>query len=147
MANPDPEIRPEAVKEAMGSRPYVMATGRSDYPNQINNVLGFPFLFRGALDVSARTINLAMKQAASEALAALAREPVPLEIRKLYPDQQLEFGPGYIIPKPFDSRLFTRVPHAVASAAVASGAASGIDLAAYLRSLEQRNATREKVTG
>ncbi len=123
MANPDPEIRPEAVAAALGKKPYVMATGRSDYPNQINNVLGFPFLFRGALDVRARAINLAMKQAAARALAELARRPVPDPVRKLYRDPGLEFGPGYIVPKPFDRRLFVEIPAAVARAAVESGAA------------------------
>ena len=92
MANPDPEIRPEGVAEVLGDKPYVMATGRSDYPNQVNNVLGFPFLFRGALDVKARTINTAMKVAASEALAALARQPTPSEVQALSPRETLVFG-------------------------------------------------------
>ncbi len=123
MANPNPEIQPAAVAAALGKKPYVMATGRSDYPNQINNVLGFPFLFRGALDVRARTINIAMKKAAARALADLARKPVPESIKKLYRDPSLEFGPGYIVPKPFDRRLFVDIPVAVAQAAVASGVA------------------------
>ncbi len=123
MANPDPEITPEAVAAAMGSRRYVMVTGRSDYPNQINNVLGFPYLFRGALDVRATTINYDMKVAAANALAALAREPVTPEVAALYPDEDLVFGPSYIIPKPFDKRLLLTVPKAVAQAAVASGVA------------------------
>lgn len=144
MANPDPEIRPDIVREAMGHRPYVMATGRSDYPNQINNVLGFPFLFRGALDAGAKTINLAMKTAASNALAAVAREPVPDDVRSLYAGDRLEFSPSYIIPKPFDRRLFVEVSFAVAQAAVQSGVASGLDLAAYRRSLEQRNELRPR---
>jgi malate dehydrogenase (oxaloacetate-decarboxylating)(NADP+) len=142
MANPDPEIRPEAVTAAMGDRPYVMATGRSDFPNQINNVLGFPFLFRGALDVQARRIDLAMKIAASDALASVARAPVPAEVRALYPDQVLEFGRGYVIPKPFDRRLFVEVSLAVAEAAVKSGAAPARDMASYRRELEARNVRR-----
>ena len=138
MANPDPEIEPSVVAEAMAGRPYVMATGRSDYPNQINNVLGFPFLFRGALDVRARTINTAMKVAASTALAQLAREPVPPEVQALYPGEKLEFGPQYLIPKAFDPRLYAVVSYAVAEAAVASGAApADTDLAAVKAKLEQ----------
>ncbi len=143
MSNPDPEIRPDVVAGVMGSKPYVMATGRSDYPNQINNVLGFPFLFRGALDVHARTINTAMKVAASEALAALAREPVPADVQALYPQEELVFGNGYIIPKPFDRRLFVEISFAVAQAAVESGAApADTDLAALKASLAARNAAR-----
>lgn len=143
MSNPDPEIRPDIVAEVMGSKPYVMATGRSDYPNQVNNVLGFPFLFRGALDVHARTINTAMKVAASEALAALAREPVTADVQALYPNEKLVFGNGYIIPKPFDRRLFVEISFAVAKAAVESGAApAGVDLAAMKASLIARNAAR-----
>ena len=143
MANPDPEITPEAVAEAMEGRRYVMVTGRSDYPNQINNVLGFPYLFRGALDVRATTINTAMKVAASHALAMLAREPVTDEVKALYPGEKLEFGDTYIIPKPFDRRLFVEVSFAVAKAAVESGVARlKVDLAAYRRSLESRNAAR-----
>jgi malate dehydrogenase (oxaloacetate-decarboxylating)(NADP+) len=125
MANPDPEIQPAAVAEALRGKPYVMATGRSDYCNQINNVLGFPFLFRGALDVRATTINVAMKTAAAEALAELARKPVPDAVKALYPSESLEFGPTYIIPKPFDPRLKEHVSSAVSKAAVASGAAAG----------------------
>ena len=142
MSNPDPEIHPDAVKAALGDKPYVMATGRSDFPNQINNVLGFPFLFRGALDVRARTINTAMKVAASQALAALARTPVPEAVQKIYTAERLAFGPGYIIPKPFDRRLFVEISHAVATAAVTSGAAPATDLAALRHSLEQRNSAR-----
>ena len=138
MANPDPEIEPDVVAAAMAGRPYVMATGRSDYPNQINNVLGFPFLFRGALDVHARTINTEMKVAASTALAMLAREPVPADIQALYPDEKLEFGPQYIIPKAFDRRLYSVVSYAVAEAAVRSGAApADTDLAAVKAKLAQ----------
>jgi malate dehydrogenase (oxaloacetate-decarboxylating)(NADP+) len=144
MANPDPEIDPATVAEALGDRPYIMVTGRSDYPNQINNVLGFPYLFRGALDVRARTINKEMKVAAAHALAALARQPVTPEVQALYPNEKLEFGTGYIIPKPFDRRLFVEVSYAVAEAAVKTGVAQKqVDLAAYRESLIARNATRD----
>ncbi len=143
MSNPDPEIRPDLVAAALAGKPYVMATGRSDYPNQVNNVLGFPFLFRGALDVRARTINTAMKVAASQALAQLARQPVPADVQAVYAREALSFGPGYIIPKPFDRRLFVEVSYAVAEAAVTSGAApADTDLAALRASLEARNAAR-----
>lgn len=137
MANPDPEIEPAVVAAAMGDKPYVMATGRSDYPNQINNVLGFPFLFRGALDVRARTINTEMKVAASMALAMLAREPVPADVQALYPNEKLEFGTQYIIPKAFDRRLYSVVSYAVAEAAVKSGAAPAeTDLVGLKQQLE-----------
>ena len=143
MANPDPEIDPATVAEALGDSPYIMVTGRSDYPNQINNVLGFPYLFRGALDVRARTINKEMKVAAAHALAALARQPVTPEVQALYPNEKLEFGTGYIIPKPFDRRLFVEVSYAVAEAAVKTGVAQKqVDLAAYRELLVARNATR-----
>lgn len=142
MANPDPEIRPAQVAEAMGGRPFVMATGRSDYANQINNVLGFPFLFRGALDVRAKNINMPMKIAAAHALSALAREPVPGDVQAIYPDEALAFGPAYVIPKPFDRRLFVAVSHEVAKAAVESGAAPRTDLARYRETLETRNTAR-----
>jgi len=143
MANPDPEIRPEEVARAFGDKPYVMVTGRSDYPNQINNVLGFPYLFRGALDVQATTINKEMKVAAAHALAQLAQKPVPEEVKALYPGENLEFGKDYIIPKPFDRRLFVAVSYAVAEAAVKSGVArKKVDLAAYKAELELRNAER-----
>lgn len=145
MANPDPEIRPEAVAECMGSKPYVVATGRSDYANQINNVLGFPFLFRGALDVGARCINMKMKQAAATALAELARQPPTADVCALYPQEHLEFGAGYIIPKPFDRRLFEPVPLAVAAAAVESGAARADSLEGYAGKLAERNRSRLKV--
>jgi malate dehydrogenase (oxaloacetate-decarboxylating)(NADP+) len=105
-------------------------------------VLGFPYLFRGALDVRARTINKEMKVAAANALAMLARQSVPDEVKALYPGEKLEFGDGYIIPKPFDRRLFVEVSYAVAEAAVKSGAAAPVDLAAYRASLEARNASR-----
>ena len=143
MANPDPEIRPEEVAQAFGDKPYVMVTGRSDYPNQINNVLGFPYLFRGALDVQATTINKEMKVAAAHALAQLAQKPVPEEVKALYTGENLEFGKDYIIPKPFDRRLFVAVSYAVAEAAVKSGVArKKVDLAAYKAELELRNAER-----
>jgi malate dehydrogenase (oxaloacetate-decarboxylating)(NADP+) len=121
MANPNPEI---SYAEAMSARPdIIFATGRSDHPNQINNVLGFPFIFRGALDVSATKINEAMKIAAVHALAELAKEPVPEEVNLAYQSQNLVFGEGYIIPKPMDPRLITRVAPAVAKAAMESGVA------------------------
>ena len=121
MANPDPEITPEAVKAV---RPdAIVATGRSDYPNQVNNVLGFPYIFRGALDVRAKTINEAMKIAAAEALAALAREDVPDEVASAYREARPAYGPDYIIPSPFDPRLISCVSSAVAEAAVRTGVA------------------------
>jgi len=142
MANPDPEILPETVAAGMGKKPYVMATGRSDYPNQINNVLGFPFLFRGALDARAQTINIPMKIAAAEALATVARQPVPAYVQDIYPDTPLTFSSSYIIPKPFDRRLFVEVSCAVAEAALKSGAAANLDLAIYRQVLEARNRER-----
>ncbi len=121
MANPDPEITPEEVAEI---RPdAIMATGRSDYPNQINNVLGFPYIFRGALDVRASTINEEMKIAAARALADLAREEVPDEVTSVYRGRHLRYGKEYLIPTPFDPRLITHVPPAVAHAAERSGVA------------------------
>ncbi|HUB84159.1 MAG TPA: phosphate acyltransferase, partial [Rhizomicrobium sp.] len=121
MANPDPEITPEDAKAV---RPdAIVATGRSDYPNQVNNVLGFPYIFRGALDVRATTINEAMKIAAAEALAALAREDVPDEVAMAYRGKRPTYGPDYIIPVPFDPRLISRVSAAVAEAAIKSGVA------------------------
>ncbi len=136
MANPDPEITPEEVAAALAGRRYVMVTGRSDYPNQINNVLGFPYLFRGALDVRATTINTAMKVAAANALAALAQKPVTDEVKALYPGENLVFGTDYLIPKPFDRRLLVEVSSAVAEAAMASGVArKPVDLAAYREQL------------
>ncbi|MBS0278035.1 MAG: NADP-dependent malic enzyme, partial [Proteobacteria bacterium] len=119
--NPDPEITPEEVKAV---RPdAIVATGRSDYPNQVNNVLGFPYIFRGALDVRATTINEAMKIAAAEALAALAREDVPDEVAMAYRGKRPTYGPDYIIPVPFDPRLISRVSAAVAEAAIQTGVA------------------------
>ena len=118
MANPDPEITPE---DARAARPdAIIATGRSDYANQINNVLGFPYIFRGALDVRARTINEEMKVAAAEALAKLAREDVPDEVDRAYSGRRLRYGPDYIVPVPFDPRLISVVSSAVAQAAMDS---------------------------
>ena len=121
LSNPDPEIDPMTAKSA--SDDLIIATGRSDYPNQVNNVLGFPFIFRGALDVRASCINQEMLVAAVYALSALAREPVPQEVLRAYRLDHLEFGKDAIIPKPLDPRLIDRVPPAVAKAAVASGVA------------------------
>jgi malate dehydrogenase (oxaloacetate-decarboxylating)(NADP+) len=121
MANPTPEITPEEVKQVRDDA--IMATGRSDYPNQVNNVLGFPYIFRGALDVRARTINEEMKVAAARALASLAREDVPDEVALAYKVDRMQYGRDYIIPTPFDPRLITWVPPFVARAAVASGVA------------------------
>ncbi|EQB05529.1 malic enzyme [Sphingobium quisquiliarum P25] len=137
MANPDPEIAPPDVLEV---RPdAIVATGRSDYPNQVNNVLGFPFIFRGALDVRATGINEPMKVAAAHAIAELAREQVPEEVAKAY-GRSHSFGPDYIIPAPFDPRLMEVVPAAVAQAAMESGVAQKpiADMAAYRQSLKAR---------
>ena len=138
MANPDPEISPTDAKAA---RPdAIIATGRSDYPNQVNNVLGFPFIFRGALDVRATAINDAMKIAAAEALAELAREPVPEEVAAAYGGRAHSFGRDYIIPAPFDPRLMETVSSAVAEAAVQSGVAQRpiADLESYRQELRAR---------
>jgi malate dehydrogenase (oxaloacetate-decarboxylating)(NADP+) len=138
MANPDPEITPE---EARAVRPdAIIATGRSDYPNQINNVLGFPYIFRGALDVAARTINEEMKIAAANALAELAREDVPDEVAAAYRGARPSYGPNYIIPVPFDPRLISRVSAAVAEAAIKSGVARRpiADMEAYRFKLSER---------
>ncbi len=121
MANPDPEITPEEVHSVRNDA--IVATGRSDYENQVNNVMGFPYIFRGALDVRASTINEEMKIAAAKAIAELAREHVPDEVIKAYGGREMKFGQHYIIPTPFDSRLISVVPVAVAKAAVASGVA------------------------
>jgi malate dehydrogenase (oxaloacetate-decarboxylating)(NADP+) len=138
MANPDPEITPEDARAVRSDA--IIATGRSDYPNQVNNVLGFPYIFRGALDVRASAINDAMKIAAAEALAALAREDVPDEVAAAYSGQRLRYGPDYIIPAPFDPRLIWAVPSAVAQAAMDSGVARKPipDMAAYKRILRAR---------
>ena len=148
LANPDPEIAPE---EARAARPdVIMATGRSDYPNQVNNVLGFPFIFRGALDVRATEINEAMKKAASNALAALARMDVPDSVSKAYGGQTFRFGREYLIPKPFDFRVLLWVAPAVAEAAMTSGVARQpiTDMGVYLRRLEAMlSRSREVMSG
>lgn len=122
LSNPDPEIRPEIAKAA---RPdAIVATGRSDFPNQVNNVLGFPFIFRGALDAKAKCINLEMKHAAVYGLKKLASEEVPAAVAAAYPNENLQFGPDYIVPKPLDPRLIEYVAKAVKQAAIDSGAAN-----------------------
>jgi len=121
LANPDPEIKPELAKEVRDD--LIIATGRSDYPNQINNVLGFPFIFRGALDVRAKAVNMEMKIAACHALANLAEKEVPQYVKDAYGGIDLKFGPEYILPKPFDRRVFVDVSLAVAKAAIESGVA------------------------
>ncbi len=138
MANPDPEITPEEVHAIR--KDAIVATGRSDYPNQVNNVLGFPYIFRGALDVRASTINDQMKVAAAQALADLAREDVPDEVDAAYAGQRLRYGPEYIIPVPFDPRLISTVPAAVAKAAMESGVARRpiLDMDAYCAELSAR---------
>jgi malate dehydrogenase (oxaloacetate-decarboxylating)(NADP+) len=138
MANPDPEITPEDV---FAVRPdAIIASGRSDYPNQINNVLCFPFIFRGALDVQAKTINLAMKIAAAEAIADLARQEVPDQVAAAFHGRRPTFGPDYIIPAPFDPRLLTHIPPAVAKAAMDSGVARRpiVDVEGYTAGLKGR---------
>jgi malate dehydrogenase (oxaloacetate-decarboxylating)(NADP+) len=138
MANPDPEIIPEDAKAVRGD--VIIATGRSDYPNQVNNVLGFPYIFRGALDVRATTINEEMKIAAAQAIAELAREDVPDEVAAAYRGARPEYGPDYIIPVPFDPRLISRVSSAVAKAAMDSGVAKKPikDMLAYQYELSAR---------
>jgi len=137
MANPDPEITPEEVYAVRDDA--IVATGRSDYPNQVNNVLGFPFIFRGALDVRARAINDEMKLAATHALAELARQDVPEAVSAAYGEGRLRFGEEYLIPKPFDSRILLWVAPAVAEAAMRTGVARReLDLAEYRTSLEAR---------
>lgn len=138
MANPDPEITPEAVRRVRDDA--ITATGRSDYPNQVNNVLGFPYIFRGALDVRASRINDAMKIAAARALARLARQDVPDEVDRAYAGQRLRYGPSYIIPVPFDPRLIVDIPAAVAQAAMDSGVARKpiADMPAYRNALRAR---------
>jgi malate dehydrogenase (oxaloacetate-decarboxylating)(NADP+) len=150
MANPDPEITPEEVAAVRGDA--IVATGRSDYPNQVNNVLGFPYIFRGALDVRARRVNHEMKIACAQALARLAREDVPDEVAAAY-GRRLKFGPEYIIPTPFDPRLISYVPPFVAQAAMDTGVARQpiADMAAYRERLAQRldptAAFLQKITG
>jgi malate dehydrogenase (oxaloacetate-decarboxylating)(NADP+) len=137
LANPTPEIMPDEAKQA---RPdAIVATGRSDFPNQVNNVLGFPFIFRGALDVRAKKINEEMEMAATRALASLAKEEVPESVTRAYGGDRLKFGPDYLIPKPFDPRVLLWVAPAVAWAAVASGIAGRIiDVEEYRTELEAR---------
>src|SRR5438309_3868492 len=138
LAHPDPEITPEEVRAVRSDA--IIATGRSDYPNQVNNVLGFPYIFRGALDVRASTINEQMKVAAAEALAKLAREDVPDEVDRAYSGRRLRYGPEYIVPVPFDPRLISVVSAAVAKAAMDSGVARRPipDMAEYRRALAGR---------
>lgn len=138
MANPDPEIIPEDIKAVRDDA--IIATGRSDYPNQVNNVLGFPYIFRGALDVRARNVNEEMKLACAKALADLAREDVPEEVAAAYHGKRPKYGPEYIIPAPFDPRLISEIPPYVAQAAMDTGTARKPieDMAAYKRSLAQR---------
>jgi malate dehydrogenase (oxaloacetate-decarboxylating)(NADP+) len=137
LANPYPEISYEAATTA---RPdAIVATGVPDYPNQVNNVLGFPFIFRGALDVRATTINDEMKLAATLALAALAKEDVPDSVRRAYGLERLEYGPTYLIPKPFDPRVLVWEASAVAEAAMRTGVARQmVDITAYREQLERR---------
>jgi malate dehydrogenase (oxaloacetate-decarboxylating)(NADP+) len=144
MANPDPEITPEEAHAVRGD--VIMATGRSDYPNQVNNVLGFPYIFRGALDVRATTINMEMKVAAVHALAALAQEDVPDEVAAAYQGARPRFGREYIIPAPFDPRLISVIPAAVAKAAMDSGVARKpiVDMKTYRDTLSAR---RDPVAG
>ncbi len=144
MANPDPEITPEEVAAVRDDA--IVATGRSDYPNQVNNVLGFPYIFRGALDVRATTINDEMKIAAAKAIAQLAREDVPDEVAAAYRGVRPKFGPQYIIPVPFDPRLISEIPVAVAQAAMESGVARRpiVDMGAYRQQLSAR---RDPVAG
>jgi malate dehydrogenase (oxaloacetate-decarboxylating)(NADP+) len=151
MANPDPEITPEEVHAVRDDA--IVATGRSDYPNQVNNVLGFPYIFRGALDVRARRVNHEMKIACANALAQLAREDVPDEVAAAYGGERLSFGPNYIIPSPFDPRLIWYVPPFVAQAAMATGVARRpiADMDVYRATLAQRldpaAAFQQKITG
>jgi len=137
MANPEPEIKFELAKAA---RPdAIVGTGRSDYPNQVNNLLGFPYIFRGALDVRARGINDEMKIAASSALAALAKEPVTPEVLKAYNLNRLEFGADYVVPKPIDARVCLWEAPAVARAAIVSGISRfALDLDDYVDQLSKR---------
>ncbi|MDG1712158.1 MAG: NADP-dependent malic enzyme [Flavobacteriaceae bacterium] len=145
MANPDPEIKYDIACKTRSD--IIMATGRSDNPNQVNNVLGFPFIFRGALDVRANTINEAMKMAAVKALADLAKESVPEQVNLVYDETRLSFGKDYIIPKPFDPRLITTVPVAVAKAAIDSGVAQAPieDWDRYKEVLESRLGNSQKM--
>jgi malate dehydrogenase (oxaloacetate-decarboxylating)(NADP+) len=138
MANPEPEISPEDILEVR--QDAIIATGRSDYPNQVNNVLGFPYIFRGALDVRARNVNEEMKLACAKALAALAREDVPEEVAAAYHGKRPKYGPEYIIPAPFDPRLISKIPPFVAQAAMDTGVARKPieDMEAYSQTLASR---------
>src|SRR5678816_1910833 len=137
LANPVPEILPDEVRAVRDDA--IIATGRSDYPNQVNNVLGFPFVFRGALDCRARKITEEMKVAAVRALAELAREDVPDNVLAAYNIDQLKFGPDYLIPKPFDPRVLLWEASAVAEAAMRSGVAQEpVNIEAYREQLESR---------
>jgi len=138
MANPDPEITPEEIKSVRDDA--IIATGRSDYDNQVNNVMVFPYIFRGALDVRAKCINKEMKIAAAKSLAELARQPVPSEVYRAYGDERKSFGSSYIIPVPFDPRLITTIPVAVAEAAIESGVSrvKKLDIKSYVTELESR---------
>jgi malate dehydrogenase (oxaloacetate-decarboxylating)(NADP+) len=144
LANPDPEILPEDIQAVRDDA--LIATGRTDYPNQVNNVLGFPFIFRGALDVRARSINEEMKMAATRALADLAKQDVPEAVAAAYGEATFRFGPDYLIPKPFDPRVLLYVAPAVAEAAIATGVARmPIDMDAYRTRLEARLGRRREV--
>ncbi|HBA89232.1 MAG TPA: NADP-dependent malic enzyme [Geobacter sp.] len=145
MANPDPEITPEEAHAVRGD--VIIATGRSDYPNQVNNVLGFPFIFRGALDVRATAINEEMKLAAVKALASLAREEVPDSVSKAYGNEKFSFGPSYIIPKPFDPRVLLHVAPAIAQAAMDTGVARQpiTDMAKYIEQLESSQGKSKEI--
>jgi malate dehydrogenase (oxaloacetate-decarboxylating)(NADP+) len=146
MANPDPEIDYDLALETR--KDVIMATGRTDFPNQVNNVLGFPYIFRGALDVRATKINEEMKMAAVKALAGLAKEPVPEQVNIAYAETRLNFGRDYIIPKPFDPRLIAEIPPAVAKAAIESGVAQNpiTDWEAYKEELLERMGSEDKIT-
>lgn len=146
MANPDPEIDYDLALETR--KDVIMATGRTDFPNQVNNVLGFPYIFRGALDVRATKINEEMKMAAVKALARLAKEPVPEQVNIAYAETRLNFGRDYIIPKPFDPRLIAEIPPAVAKAAMESGVAQNPikDWEAYKEELLERMGSEDKIT-
>ena len=139
-ANPDPEIAPDEVYAVREDA--IVATGRSDYPNQINNVLGFPYIFRGALDVRAKEITESMKMAATRAIAELAKQPVPDDVAAAYGGEQMQFGPEYLIPKPFDARVLIWEASAVAEAAVNEGiarvSAKEFDVERYREDLEAR---------
>jgi malate dehydrogenase (oxaloacetate-decarboxylating)(NADP+) len=144
LANPDPEILPEEIEAVRSDA--IIATGRTDYPNQVNNVLGFPFIFRGALDVRARSINEEMKMAATRALAELAKQDVPESVAAAYGQATFEFGPQYLIPKPFDPRVLLYVAPAVAEAAIRTGVARiDIDMVSYRNRLEARLGRRREV--